>query len=154
MGSLLTAMGARGETSAEVELVDDTSSGDAKPKKSKKGKEKSEVLAGPAERPDPGPLAPWRLSIAVAGAAALTGMDAFDAAMSGVGVEAAMLRSFGVAFALWIGVGMVNKLLAQAHQAVEADHAAREAAARAAASAEVEQTLDTGPKPWSGSGAS
>ncbi len=92
----------------------------------KKDKEKLESLEGlegatVEARPDPGPLAPWRLSIAVAASAALVGMPLYDAAMTGVGVDMALLRAFGVAFFVWVAVGFVNKVLRQA-QAVHATH--------------------------------
>jgi hypothetical protein len=122
--------------------------GKGKDKKSKKGKEQLEAIGGAAAaRPDPGPLAPWRLSICVAVSAAFTGQALFDAAMTGVGIDGALLRSFGVAFGLWVAVGFVNRLLLQAQQAVEAERVereAREARERAAA----EEVVDLSPKPW------
>ena len=90
----------------------------------KKNKEKLEGLEGAvAEAPpvDPGPLAPWKLSIAVAVSAAFTGLDLYDSAMTGVGVDMALIRSFGVAFAVWIAVGFVNRVLRDAQAAVQAD---------------------------------
>ncbi len=88
-----------------------------------KNKERLEGLEGATveSRPDPGPLAPWRLSIAIAVSAALAGMPVYDAAMSGVAADAALLRAFGVAFFVWIAVGFVNKVLRQAQAAVDAD---------------------------------
>jgi hypothetical protein len=90
----------------------------------RKNKEKLEELEGAvveAPRADPGPLAPWRLSIAVAVSAAFTGLDLYDAAMTGVGVDMTLIRSFGVAFVVWIAVGFVNRVLRDAQAAVEAD---------------------------------
>lgn len=58
-----------------------------------------------------GPLAPWRLTIAVATSAVFTGMPLFDAATAGVGVDMALLRSFGVAFLTWVAVGALNRAL-------------------------------------------
>lgn len=58
-----------------------------------------------------GPLAPWRLSIAIAASAAFTGMPLIDAARSGVDVDMAMLRSFGLAFLTWVAVGALNRAL-------------------------------------------
>lgn len=114
-------------------------------KKGKKGKEQLEALGGlPAPAPDPGPLAPWRLSIAVAVSAAFTGQDLFDAAMSGVGIDAALLRSFGIAFGIWIAVGFVNRLLRDAQAAVERERAEREERERLLR----DEIDDLAPKPW------
>lgn len=86
----------------------------------KKNKETLEGLEGAdAPPPDPGPLAPWKLSIAVAVSAALTGMPLYDAAMTGVGIDMALIRSFGLAFGVWIAVGMANKVLRQAQVVAE-----------------------------------
>ena len=41
--------------------------------------------------------------------------------VTGVGVDIALIRSFGVAFAVWIAVGFVNRVLRDAQTAVEAD---------------------------------
>jgi hypothetical protein len=90
----------------------------------KKNKEKVEGLEGAvvgAPPLDPGPLAPWKLSIAVAVSAAFTGIALYDAAMTGVGIDMALIRSFGVAFATWIAVGFVNRVLRDAQAAVTAD---------------------------------
>jgi hypothetical protein len=61
-----------------------------------------------------GPLGPWRLSLAVAAAAVFTGMPLLDAAQTGLGLDMALARSFGVAFLVWIASGWVNKMLAAA----------------------------------------
>jgi hypothetical protein len=89
----------------------------------KKDKEKLEGLEGIAVQapPDPGPLAPWKLSISVGVSAAFTGLPLYDAAMTGVAVDMALLRSFGVAFFVWVAVGFVNRVLRQALAAVETD---------------------------------
>jgi hypothetical protein len=58
-----------------------------------------------------GPLGPWRLSIAVLVAAIVSGMALYHAALSGVGVDMALGRSFGVAFVTWIVLGSINKML-------------------------------------------
>jgi len=71
----------------------------------------------------PGPLAPWRLALVVALAAATTGMPLLDAAKTGVGLDLALLRSFGIAFLGWIALGRINHVLRQA----SADPAARRA---------------------------
>lgn len=62
------------------------------------------------------------MSIAVAVSAAFTGLDLYGAAMTGtIGIDMALIRSFGVAFAVWIAVGFVNRVLRDAQAAVEAD---------------------------------
>lgn len=58
-----------------------------------------------------GPLGPWRLTLAIATSAVFTGMPLVDAATAGVGVDMALLRSFGVAFLTWISVGALNRAL-------------------------------------------
>jgi hypothetical protein len=92
-----------------------------------------------AAAPDPGPLAPWKLSIAVATSAALTGMPLYDAAFTGVGVDMALVRSFAVAFFVWIAVGFINKVLRQA-QASAADDAST--------SLDPLGVVEISPRPW------
>lgn len=127
---------------------------DGKKKSKKKGKEQLEALGGSAAPPpDPGPLAAWRLSICVAVSAAFTGQKLFDAAMSGVGIDGALLRSFGVAFAVWIAVGFVNRILLQAQQAIEAEKAEEAERQRRQEREERERALaaeldQLSPKPW------
>lgn len=78
----------------------------------------------------PGPLAPWRLVITVVATAVLTGQSLLDAVMTGVSVDFALLRSFGVAALVWCSVGMVNRVLVAAMvQALEAERAAQQARA-------------------------
>ena len=91
--------------------------------KKDKDKESLEQLDRAASTPPrpPGPLAPWKLSISVAASAALTGMPLTDAAMSGIGIDMALLRSFGTAFFVWIAVGFVNKVLLQAEAKAATD---------------------------------
>jgi len=66
-----------------------------------------------------GPLAPWRLCIAVVLSAALTGSALWDAAMADHLVDFALLRSFGVFFLAWFSMGIINRTLVRAmmHQA-------------------------------------
>jgi hypothetical protein len=66
-----------------------------------------------------GPLAPWRLCIAVVLSAALTGSALWDAAMADHLVDFALLRSFGVFFLAWFSMGVINRTLVRAmmHQA-------------------------------------
>jgi hypothetical protein len=66
-------------------------------------------------------------------------------AMTGVGIDGALLRSLGVAVAVFVGLGIVNRLLVQAQEAVDAERAAREREQRAREAAELEQL---GPQPW------
>lgn len=67
-----------------------------------------------------GPLGPWKLSIAIVVSALFTGMALFDAATTGIGVDMALLRSFGVAFLTWIAVGILNRVLAGVPGAADA----------------------------------
>ena len=62
----------------------------------------------------PGPLAPWRLCLVVALAAVTTGMPLVNAAKTGVGLDMALLRSFGIAFLAWVALGRINRVLGQA----------------------------------------
>jgi hypothetical protein len=61
-----------------------------------------------------GPLGPWRLSIAVLVTALTSGSALFRSATTGVGVDMALGRSFGIAFVTWIVLGSINKMLATA----------------------------------------
>jgi hypothetical protein len=61
-----------------------------------------------------GPLGPWRLSLSIAAAAALTGMPLSRAASTGVGLDMALIRSFAVAFFAWIALSSINRVLANA----------------------------------------
>jgi hypothetical protein len=102
-------------------------------KKSKETLEELDDAGLESAQADPGPLAAWKLSIAVAISAAFTGLPLYDAALSGVGVDMALLRSFGAAFGVWIAVGLVNRVLRDAQVAVEADRPA---------------PPDVSPRPW------
>lgn len=61
-----------------------------------------------------GPLGPWRLSIAVLVAALTTGAPLYRAVLTGLDLDMALGRSFGVAFLTWIVLGSINKMLALA----------------------------------------
>ena len=61
-----------------------------------------------------GPLAPWRLVLVVALAAVTTGMPLMHAAQTGVGLDMALLRSFGIAFLAWVALGRINRVLGRA----------------------------------------
>ena len=82
-----------------------------------KGEKKDKKAKGDGELAElkrlPGPLAPWRLSLVVALAAATTGMPLLRAASTGAQLDVALLRSFGIAFLAWIALGKINKVLAQ-----------------------------------------
>jgi hypothetical protein len=73
---------------------------------------KDRADAAPAPPPPQGPLGPWRLSISVLVALGFTGMPLWQTAQTGVGLDMALLRSFGVAFITWIATGRLNKMLA------------------------------------------
>lgn len=72
----------------------------------KKNKHADVVVAGP------GPLAPWRFSIAILVSAVTTGMTLYSAAVTGIDLDMALVRSFGVYFLTWIVLGSINKMLA------------------------------------------
>lgn len=73
---------------------------------------KDRAEAAPEPPKPQGPLGPWRLSISVLVALGFTGMPLWQTAQTGVGLDMALLRSFGVAFITWIATGRLNKLLA------------------------------------------
>jgi hypothetical protein len=62
----------------------------------------------------PGPLGPWRLSLSVAVAGLTTGLPLIHAAQTGVQLDLALLRSFGIAFLTWWLLGRINRVLIQA----------------------------------------
>jgi hypothetical protein len=154
IGGALEVAGAEAADGKEGKDGKDGKDGKEGKKKSKKDKEQLEALGGPAAPPpDPGPLAPWRLAICVAVSAAFTGQRLFDAAMSGVGIDGALVRSFGVAFALWIATGFVNRILLQAQLAIETERAEAAERERRAEREEHERLLaaeldSLSPKPW------
>lgn len=61
-----------------------------------------------------GPLAPWRLSLAVLVAAVLTGPALWDSAFADRHDDFALLRSFGVFFLTWFCLGMINRTIVRA----------------------------------------
>jgi hypothetical protein len=73
-------------------------------KKKSKGEGKSKVQVS-------GPLGPWRLSIAVVIAAITSGMALYRATATGVAIDLALGRSFGIAFVTWIVLGSISKML-------------------------------------------
>lgn len=66
-----------------------------------------------SKRP-PGPLGPWRLSIVVLVSGITTGSALLAAATTGVELDIALARSFGVAFLVWVALGKINLVLGQA----------------------------------------
>lgn len=72
-------------------------------------------------RRPPGPLGPWRLSLSILATAAFTGLPLLQAAATGVGLDMALVRSFGVAFLCWIALGSATRMLAQAEAAADRD---------------------------------
>ena len=89
----------------------------------------------------PGPLAAWRLSLAVGASFLLTGMPLVRAARDHVDLDLALVRSLALAALVWIVLGGINRVLATA----EADRlvaAARlEAQVQAIMSAAAERDL-------------
>lgn len=78
-----------------------------------------------ADRPvrPSGPLGPWRLSLSIVVAAVFTGMPLSRAATTGIGLDAALLRSFVVAFFTWIALSSINRVLAYAEASAARDAA-------------------------------
>jgi hypothetical protein len=77
-------------------------------------KRSADDAAATGEHKGHGPLAPWRLSVAVVLSAALTGSALWDAAMADHLVDFALLRSFGVFFLAWFSMGIINRTLVRA----------------------------------------
>jgi len=61
-----------------------------------------------------GPIAPYRFVISVVFALALAGMPVWDAAETGEGIDAALLRAGGAALFAWVVLGRVNTILSSA----------------------------------------
>lgn len=59
-------------------------------------------------------LAQWRLVLVIAVAGVTTGSPLVNAASTGVGLDMALLRSFGIAFVTWVALGKINNVLGQA----------------------------------------
>lgn len=59
----------------------------------------------------PGPIAAWRLSMAVFVSAVTTGMSLLRAATTGAHLDLALGRSFGAACVVWFAAGRVNRVL-------------------------------------------
>ena len=96
-----------------------------------KKSDEDEAIEAVEVQKHPGPLGPWKLSISVAVSAAFTGLPLYDAVVTGVGTDMALLRSFGVGFLTWIAASSVNRVVATAQQSVEADSVVRGAPATA-----------------------
>lgn len=101
----------------EASVADDDGDG----KKSKKTKK---------FKAPPGPLAPFKLSLAVLVSALTTGLPLWHAWTSGIDVDIALGRSFAVAFVLWIVLGRISRMLGMAQ--LEAEVAAEVERRRAA----------------------
>ena len=62
----------------------------------------------------PGPLAAWRLSLAVGASFLLTGLPLARAAADGSDLDLAVVRSLAAAALVWIVLGGINRILATA----------------------------------------
>lgn len=58
-----------------------------------------------------GPLAPYRFSLTVVFALAVSGMPLWRATETGLDLDAAMLRTAGAALFAWIVIGRISKIL-------------------------------------------
>jgi hypothetical protein len=74
---------------------------------------KGKKSARPRKLP-PGPLAKWRLSIAVGASALATGMPLANAAVTGEHLDLMLGRSLGAACLVYIALGKVNRMIATA----------------------------------------
>ena len=72
-----------------------------------KAKKQAKMVAKAA---GPGPLAAWRLTLAVGCSGLLTGSALLDAASTGQHLDLALGRSFGAACLMWVAVGKVNRM--------------------------------------------
>lgn len=63
-----------------------------------------------------GPLGPYRLVLSVAFALLIAGEDLLDAATTGVGTDAALIRATLAAWFVWILAGLVSRILAAGEQ--------------------------------------
>jgi len=79
--------------------------------KSNNGKGGKKAAKKAAKAAGPGPIAPWRLSLAVACSAGFTGRALLDAASTGQHLDLALGRSFGAACLIWIAAGKVNRMM-------------------------------------------
>ena len=75
---------------------------------------RSSAQAGRAVLMPPGPLAAWRLSLAVGTSFLLTGLPLVRAARDHMDLDVALMRSLAAAAFVWIVLGGVNRVLASA----------------------------------------
>ena len=82
----------------------------------------------------PGPIAAWRLTLAVAVTALTTGMPLVAATETGQHLDQALGRTFGVAFVVWFAAGRINRVFVDVeHKRLAAPTKAVEAVASSAA---------------------
>lgn len=102
-------MAGKASKNDDDETASDDSGSDTKQKKQKKVKA------------PPGPIAPFRMLLAVGVSGITTGLPLLGAWSSGVGLDIALGRSFGVAFVLWIVLGKVSRMLGRAQLEAEVE---------------------------------
>lgn len=61
-----------------------------------------------------GPLDPWRLPAVVVGVALTSGAALLEATRTGDHLDRVLVRAFVVGLAIWVLLGMISKMLAQA----------------------------------------
>lgn len=61
-----------------------------------------------------GPLDPWRLPAVVVGVAVTSGAALLEATRTGVHLDLVLLRAFVVGLVIWVLLGVINRVLAQA----------------------------------------
>ena len=73
-----------------------------------------EIAGAHAPAVSAGPLARWRLLLAVGVSGVTTGSTLWAAVGTGEQLDVALLRSFGVWFLTWVSLGRINRVLRQA----------------------------------------
>jgi hypothetical protein len=80
-------------------------------------KQKKSTVAAASSSPRlPGPIAKYRLLLAVAACAVMTGRPLLDAASSGQHLDLALGRSFAAAALVWVAAGRANRVLIDAER--------------------------------------
>jgi len=74
-------------------------------------KQKKSTVAAASSLRLPGPIAKYRLLLAVAACAVMTGRPLLDAASSGQHLDLALGRSFAAAALVWVAAGRANRVL-------------------------------------------
>ena len=64
-----------------------------------------------------GPLGPYRLALAVGFSLLIAGSQLLEAASTGIGIDAALLRALMAAWFIWVLVGIVSRILAAGRRA-------------------------------------